>query len=53
MPKWSHYLDVDDDEELDQPIKFQKIKRGQRNKSDEERIRQEPLPSRNTSVKQR
>lgn len=53
MPKWSHYLEVDEDDEFDQPIKFQKIKRGQRNKTDEERFRQETPNSHITPVKQR
>jgi hypothetical protein len=53
MPKWSHYLEVDDDDELDQPIKFQKIKRGQRSKSDEERFRQETPQPRIVPVKQK
>lgn len=53
MPKWSHYLEVDDDDEVDQPIKFQKIKRGQQNKPDEEKHRQELIQSRSIPVKQK
>lgn len=43
MTKWLEYLD---DEAEDQPIPFQKIKKGQRKKTDEEppksKIRREP-----------
>lgn len=50
MPKWSHYLEADEDE-IDQPIKFEKIKRGQRSKPDDEKSRKE-VPSRGIPVKQ-
>lgn len=36
MTKWLEYLD---DEAEDQPVPFQKIKRGQRKKMDEEKTR--------------
>lgn len=50
MPKWSHYLE---DEEEDRETNFQKIKRGQRNKPDEDAIRKEMLKLRSTPTKQK